>query len=332
MNVLKSFYDKIDSLNNEVKVSEIKDLISVIIPVYGDRLLVKMLYDRLNEETSKINADFEYIMVCDCCPYGSGSEIEKIALKDKRVKYIDLMKNSGQHLAIKAGIDYAQGDYAVVMDCDLQDNPKEIKRFYEKIKECGADVVFGIRTKRKESFLKKFYSKAANGLYSLFEKNNNENDKQCGNFSIFNKSVIEQLKLINEAYFAFSAVINALGYSKDYIDIEQEARPVGKSAYNFFKGLKLFIQLVVNNSNKPLLFAAYCSFIMFVFCFIFILKLFFDYFFLGSRLLGWTSLMSAIFFIGGLIFAYLGLLGIYIGQIFKLSQKRPLYTVRKKIN
>ena len=310
-----------------------KDLISVVIPVYGDKRLVKMLYDRLNEETKDIDADFEYIMVCDCCPYGSSEEIEKIALNDTRVKFIDLMKNVGQHLAIKAGIDHVQGNYAIVMDCDLQDNPKEIRRFYAKIKENNADIIFGTRQSRKEGIIKKLYSKIARSLYVKFDCIvDNGKDEACGNYSIFNKNVIDTLKSINETYFVFVPIVNTIGFRKDYILVEQEQRPVGISGYNFIKGLKLFTRVVVNNSNKPLVFAAHCSFIMFVLCFIFILKLFGDYFFLGSRLMGWTSIMCAIFFIGGLIFAYLGLLGIYIGQIFRLSQNRPLYTIKKRIN
>ena len=120
-----------------------KDLISVVIPVYGDKRLVRILYSRLIENLSKLDVDFEIIMVCDACPYGSADEIQKLALEDNRVKFIDLQRNFGQHIAIKAGIDAANGDYTMVMDCDLQDNPQDIPRFYNKIKECNCDVIFG---------------------------------------------------------------------------------------------------------------------------------------------------------------------------------------------
>ena len=144
-----------------------KDTISIVSPIYGDKRNVRLLYDALISVLTEMDVNYEIVLVNDGCPYGSGEEIEKLALTDIHVKFIDLSRNFGQHYAIKAGIDYAKGNYVVVMDCDLQDNPQYIPKFYAKIKE-GYDVVFGARVKRRDSFLKKFLSNVFEFVQKLF--------------------------------------------------------------------------------------------------------------------------------------------------------------------
>lgn len=309
-----------------------RDLISVVIPVYGDKKLVKILYEKLVSVFSRMPVDYEIIEVCDACPYGSADEIRKLAKKDKKVKFINLSRNFGQHLAIKAGLDYASGDYTVVMDCDLQDNPEDIVRLYKKIKTTKVDVVFGEREKREDSFFKKICSKAAQYLIYGLSDFSHCDARDLSNLSIFSKNVLNVLKEDTEPYFVFTYIILSSGFEADYITISQEQRMLGKSGYNFFKGARLFCEALTSNSNKPLIFAGMCSFLMFVFCGLFILKLLFDYFVFGQRLLGWTSIMISIFFIAALLFAYLGILGVYIGQIFKMSQGRKIYMIKEKAN
>ena len=310
-----------------------KDLISIISPVYGDKRNVKLLYNAILDALDKNNYfDFEIILVNDACPYGSGEEIEKLAIKDIRVKYIDLSRNFGQHNAIKAGIDNARGDWAVVMDCDLQDDPNDILKFYNEAKK-GFDVVWGIRTKRNDSFFKKFLSKG----FQFVEKylSNYTSKYDHGNFSIISKKVINEFKLINNHNFNYCTVINYLYGGRantSYINIEKYQRAEGHSGYNITKGIKLALKSIIANSNKPLIFATYCSLIMFLFSILFTIKLFLDYFIYNNRLLGWTSIMVSIFFIGGLLFAYLAILGLYIGAIFQEAKHKPLYVIRKTMN
>ena len=306
-----------------------KDFISVISPVYGDKRNVKLLYDALTSVLNKMDVDYEIILVNDGCPYGSGEEIEKLALDDTHVKFIDLSRNFGQHYAIKAGIDYAKGDYAVVMDCDLQDNPEDIPRFYAKIKE-GHDIVFGERVKRCDSLFKKFLSES----YGFVQKHMTDfyPTRNHGNFSIISKKVLNEFKKINNYNFNYGTMIYFIGFHIEYIPIEKEERLEGKSGYNIIKGIKLALKSIISNSSKPLTFAAYCSLGMFIISICFILKLLFDYFVFHNKLLGWTSIMASIFLISGLLFVYLSLLGLYIAGIFREVKNRPLYIVRKTIN
>src|SRR5450759_2102429 len=134
-----------------------KPHISIVSPVYGCKTCLYELYYRLKETLEKITPDFEIILVNDASPDGAWDIIVELANKDKRVKGIDLSRNFGQHYAITAGLDRSNGEWVVVMDCDLQDQPEEILKLYDKTKD-GFDIVLAKRTNRKDSFVKKTFS------------------------------------------------------------------------------------------------------------------------------------------------------------------------------
>ena len=128
--------------------------ISIVTPVYGCARALPELYERLVKTLASITENFDIIMVNDQSPDGAWTIIQQLAAKDPRVKGINLSRNFGQHRAITAGLDFADGDWVVVMDCDLQDQPEEITKLYNKAIE-GYDVVFGRRAERKDGFFKK---------------------------------------------------------------------------------------------------------------------------------------------------------------------------------
>lgn len=120
-------------------------MISIVSPVYGCKTMLAELYLRVKTTLTEMNQDFELILVNDNSPDGAWETIAELAAKDKRVKAINLSRNFGQHYAITAGLDFAKGDWVVVMDCDLQDQPEEIAKLYAKAQE-GYDVVLACRT------------------------------------------------------------------------------------------------------------------------------------------------------------------------------------------
>ena len=128
-------------------------LISIISPVYKAENIVAELVKRITDEVSLFTDSYELILVEDCGPDNSWGKIQEECYKNNKVKAIRFSRNYGQHYAITAGLEYAIGDYAVVMDCDLQDNPKYIKELYE-IAISGVDIVFTFKEKRKHSFFK----------------------------------------------------------------------------------------------------------------------------------------------------------------------------------
>jgi polyisoprenyl-phosphate glycosyltransferase len=298
--------------------------ISIVVPVYGCKESLIELYERLKVVFTTMGKDFEIIFIEDNCPQASWEIIKKLAARDQRVKGLLLSRNFGQHKAITAGLENCQGDWVVVMDCDLQDQPEEILKLYNKAQE-GYEVVFGKRNLRKDNFFKKLSSKVYYWIFNYLTDNSFDNT--IANFSIVNKKVIKNILKLSEHNRAYPLLINWIGFKTTSINVEHCLRLKGKSAYNFSKSLNLAIDLIISHSNKPLRlsikFGILMSFISLILGIFYIIrKLTMD-----ISVEGWTSLMVIILFISGLIFANLGILGLYIGKIFDESKNRPLYVV-----
>ncbi|WP_103919087.1 glycosyltransferase family 2 protein, partial [Candidatus Venteria ishoeyi] len=223
--------------------------ITVVTPVYGCAESLYELYNRLNTTLSKISTDFEIIMVNDASTDNAWEAIIELAEKDKRVKGICLSRNFGQHKAIIAGLDFASGEWVVVMDCDLQDQPEEILKLYNKAME-GFDIVWGRRVNRKDSYLKKLSSKIFYKIYDYFTES--KVDNTIANFSIISKNVLYSLRKLKEQNQMYPLFIHWLGFSSTSIDIDHSIRAKGKSSYTLNKLFNLAIDGIVSQSNKPL--------------------------------------------------------------------------------
>lgn len=303
--------------------------ISVISPVYGCRESIQRLYDELSKTLRELALNYEIIFVNDECPQNSWQEIVKIAKQDTKLKAIKLSKNFGQHYAITAGLDYASGNYIVVMDCDLQDKPQEIKRFYQKAKE-GYDIVYGRRFDRQDSFFKSYTSKLFYYILEYFTET--KHDHTIGNYGIYSRRVIEAIKSLQERSRDFLLLVKIVGFSSTYLDIEHLPRIYGKSSYNFSKMMDLAIDSIVSHSAKPLKliikFGLSISFISIIVA----ICLMVAHFTYGFSVEGWTSLMVSMFFLFGVLFGIVGVVGVYIGKIFDQVKARPLYIVEEVIN
>jgi glycosyltransferase involved in cell wall biosynthesis len=224
--------------------------ISVVIPVYGCRACLEDLYQRLVTALAAITPSYEIILVNDACPQNSWEVIKQIAMKDPHVKGIDLSRNFGQIRAITAGLHYAHGEWVVVMDCDLQDKPEEIVRLYNKAQE-GHDVVFTRRAVRQDSFLKKLLSKVFYWIYGYFT--GGAFDSSIGNFSISRRIVMDNYKRMGDQNRAFILFIKWMGFKSAVIDIDHAERAAGKSSYTLRKQLRMALEIITTQSNKPLI-------------------------------------------------------------------------------
>ena len=302
--------------------------ISVVIPIYGCRAAVNELYNRLIKSLSDITDDFEIIMVNDSCPQNSWELIEKICEQDKRVVGIEMARNFGQMKAITAGLDYSTGDWVVVMDCDLQDRPEEIVNLYNKAQE-GYDVVFAKRKNRKDSGLKVFISKMFYKVYSF--ASDDSYDPELCNFSICKRNVIDSYCSMREMHRAYVMYIRWLGFRQTAIDVQHDERFEGKSSYNMKKRIKMAGEILTSQSDKILRFTVGLGFLITFISFIVIIALVVHYF-MGTVATGWTSTIATLCLIGGINITVVGLVGIYVGNIFMQSKNRPLYVVRQVVN
>lgn len=300
--------------------------ISVVTPVYGCSKSLAQLYTRLEKTLSTITHEFEIIMVNDASPDNAWESIKELAAKDSRVKGINFSRNFGQHRAITAGLDYAKGNWVVVMDCDLQDQPEEIIKLYNKAQE-GYDVVFGRRHERKDSTFKQLGSTVFYKILDYFTES--KVDSSIANFSIVSSKVIDELKKLKEQNRLYPLFINWLGFKRADINIEHASREEGKSSYTFSKLINLALDGIVSQSNKPLKMAIKFGFLMSFFSLMYATWLVVRFFIFSVPVEGWTSVMVSIYFIGGLLFANMGLLGLYIGKTFDETKNRPLYVIQE---
>ena len=303
--------------------------ISVVIPVYGCRAAIPELHRRLCESLEKISKAFEIILVDDYCPQNSWEEIQKVCEKDKRVIGIHMARNFGQIRAITAGLDKSRGDWVVVMDCDLQDRPETIPELYQKAQE-GYDVVFARREGRKDSAITKFLSKCFYKVYDYFT--DGTFDSSICNFSISKRKVIDYYCRMREQNRAYTMFIRWLGFKQTAIDMPADERFEGKSSYNLKRKLKMAFEIITSQSNKPLLFSVKLGFVSAFLALIYIIYLVFREIILGDVLVGWTSIVASIYLMGGVILCAIGVVGIYVGNIFNEAKNRPLYVIDECLN
>ena len=302
--------------------------ISVVIPVYGCPAALPELHERLCTSLSKITESFEIILVNDACPKGSWAVIEELCAKDHRVVGVELSRNFGQIYAIAAGMDIAKGNYVVVMDCDGQDRPEEILNLYAKAQE-GYDVVFARRAVRKDGFIKRLVSRMFYGVYSY--ASGTKYDPAICNFSIITRRVADSYCAMRERHRAYVAYIKWLGFRETAIDVEHCERIEGKSSYNFKKRMKMAGDILISQSDKALKLAVKLGLLLTFLSLGFAIWLIVNYF-INDVLSGWTSTLVVLCFLAGILEVSIGLVGLYVGNIYMQVKERPLYVVRSVLN
>lgn len=302
---------------------------SVVVPVYGCPEALHPLHERLCNTLSRITEDYEIILVNDGCPKGSWNRVAEICNRDKHVIGINLSRNFGQVNATNAGLEYASGDYVVLMDCDLQDRPEAILDLYEEA-EKGFDIVFAARKDRKDNWFVKFCSKTFYSIYNHMVEGNFNPD--IANFCIVRKKIVDEYCAIPEHNKAYTTILSWMGYRTSVLEIEGEERLEGKSSYNFSKRLVLAIDMLTFQSNKPLYFFIKLGVAIGIFAVLYILYQLGIYFVVGGAPSGWMSLIAVVSLLGGIQLVSIGVIGIYIGNIFNETKNRKSYYVQEILN
>jgi glycosyltransferase involved in cell wall biosynthesis len=307
-------------------MDEKMQIISVVVPVYKAEHCLDELYHRLVAALTPITSGFEIVLVEDCGGDNSWQVIERLAAADPRVHGIQFSRNFGQHYGITAGLDHCHGDWVVVMDCDLQDRPEEIPRLYAKAQE-GYDIVLARRGARQDPPLKRITSWLFYKVFSYLA--DIEYDGASGNFRIMSRKVVANFRRMGEQLRFFGGLVQWLGFSTTSIEVEHAERFEGNSTYTFAKLWKLATETIIAYSDKPLRIGVRFGFGMAGLAFSYGMYILLRALLYGSPIPGWNSLIVSMYFIGGIIIAMLGIIGIYLGKAFDESKKRPLYIVRR---
>ena len=303
--------------------------ISVVIPVYGCPAAVVPLYERLTKVLGEMKVSYEIVMVDDCDKMNSWEEVCKVASADERVKAIHFTRNFGQGCAITAGVRQASGDWIITMDCDLQDSPENIPDLYGKALE-GYDVVFVRRRQRKESFFVRLFAKWYHNLLCILS--GVDFDYDLATYLIASRRAADQYVLSKDRGRDFGVFLMWLGFKHTFVEYEQKVRYDGKSSFTFGQKLKTAVDIISTYSNRPLYVSIWIGAISAVLSFVYIIYAFIQYFVYNANPEGWTTVAAALFFFGGAVLSTLGIMGIYLGNVFDMSKDRPLYAVQESIN
>ncbi len=305
-------------------MEELKPIISFVSPVYKSEKILEKLVSEIQKVMSVIGADYEIILVDDRSPDKSWDVMKKLSQDFSEVSSIRLSRNFGQHPAIMAGLSQAKGEWIVVMDCDLQDQPKEVLKLYNKAKE-GFDIVLAKRKNRQDSFLKKLSSKVFSKIYGFFTDTNYDNE--VANFGIYHHKVIKSILDISDSIKFFPLFVSFVGYNSTSIVVEHAQREEGSSSYSFFKLISLAFNSIISFSNKPL--KLFVKFGLAISGTSFVFGLYNIYLALTKQIevLGYSSIIVSIWFLSGIIITTIGITGIYVGKIFDQTKDRPIFII-----
>jgi dolichol-phosphate mannosyltransferase len=303
--------------------------LSIVSPVYRAEKIIPELVARIEKTVTKITDDFEIILVEDCGPDNSWEVIEKISQDKIYLKGIKLSRNFGQHYAITCGLDHAHGEWVVVMDCDLQDQPEEIEKLYYKTRE-GFDIVLASRIERQDHFFKRFFSKLF--YRTLGYLTGSEQDETIANFGIYHNKVIKAVTSMRESIRYFPTMIKWVGFKSTKIDIEHAERLEGESSYNFKRLLDLALDIILAFSDKPIRLAIKFGFIISLGSIAVAIYYLIKWVLGDVEVLGYTSLIISIWLLSGISISILGIVGQYVGKTFEGVKNRPIYIKDKTTN
>lgn len=307
-------------------------MISIVIPIFNEEENIPNLYARLTAAAPSWKEDYEIVLVDDGSSDGSLEIMTELIEKDARVRLIKLSRNFGHQPAISAGIQEAKGDAVVIMDGDLQDPPEELYRFLDKWRE-GYQVVYAIRTKRKEGFFKKIaYATFYRMLAAISEI---DIPLDSGDFCVMDRKVVNAIVKEMPEQIRFVRGLRAYaGFKQIGVKYERAERAAGEVKYTFKKLMELALDGLFGFSNVPLRLATYFGFIIaipsFIVGFFFVLHRMIGFKVLGhtpAEIPGTTTLTVGMYFLGGVTLIILGILGEYIGRIYIEVKRRPFFVI-----
>jgi polyisoprenyl-phosphate glycosyltransferase len=299
--------------------------VSVVIPVYNEAAVLPTLYNRLIHVMNGLGEPYEIIFVNDGSADESSLLLRNLHAKNERVKFLSLSRNFGHQMAITAGLDHSLGQAVVVMDADLQDPPEVIPRLIEQWRK-GYDIVFAVREKRHGEGLFKRVTAAL--FYRLLRYlTATEILLDVGDFRLMSCRALEALKSIRERNRFIRGLAGWIGFRQTSVTFVRDVRYAGETKFPLKKMMQFALTGIVSFSLVPLQLAGYLGFLVSSVSFLYMvyaigLKLFTD-----RVVQGWTSVMVAVLFLGGVQLLSLGIIGEYLGRVYEEVKQRPLYIV-----
>jgi len=309
---------------------------SIVIPICNEEDNIPQLYATLVQVMEGICAGsehtegcFEIILVDDGSTDRSWQEIRTLNTKDQRVRGLSFSRNFGHHVALTAGLDHARGRAVILMDGDLQDPPEEIPRLLRKFRE-GFDLVYGIRKERNDPLLKRVSSHLFWWILRKFS--GVDIPRRQTMLRILSRRLVDVLRDMREQARFIHGMMAWTGFKTVTVEVKHNPRVRGTSKYDIPRMFRLAFHAVTSFSTVPLKLATYMGLFTSVVSFIIGIYFIYKKLFLGIPIIGYASVIVAVFFVGGIQLLVLGMLGEYLGRTYQEVQKRPLYIIRESLS
>ena len=301
-------------------------MLSLIIPIFNEEKLIDELVKRTISALESFVTDYEVIFVDDGSTDQSLNRILYWQQQNRKIKILSLSKNFGHQAAYTAGLEHAKGELVAMMDGDLQDPPELLSEMYKKIRDEDFDIVSGKKTGRKGKKGRILYAI----LFHLFFKNIGgiKNMENSGNYSMMKREAVDALLMMKEKVRYLPGLRTFIGFKQGYVEFVREGRFKGDPKMSIRKLFVLAADAIFSFSRFPIrlcLILGTIGTLVFMGAGIYVLiaKAY------GFAVIGWSSTLLSIYFLGSIQLVFLGILGEYVYRSYKESQNRPVYFVKK---
>lgn len=302
--------------------------VSIIVPAYNEEESLPFLYERLEKlmDANK-NYEFEILFVNDGSKDKTIDLIKEYREKDKRINYVDFARNFGKEIAMIAGLDYATGDCVIFIDADLQDPPELIPEMIKYWEEGYDDVYAQRRSRKGETWLKKFTSKMYYRVLQSLTKVPIQKD--TGDFRLLDRRCVNALRKMRETGRNSKSMFSWIGYKKKAIFYDRDPRIAGSTKWNYAKLINLAIDGITSFTTSPLRISTYLAIPTFLALLIYFIYVIVKCIRLNVAIQAFQAIILLILFFSGIQILLFGIVGEYLGRIFNESKHRPLYLVNE---
>lgn len=298
--------------------------LSIITTLYHSAPYIREFYERVVAAAEKITSDFEIIFVNDGSPDDSLTLSVELHRSDSRVVVIDLSRNFGHHKAIMTGLSYVRGEMVFLLDSDLEEEPELLNQFYERYRHGDCDVVYGVQTRRKGGWFERISGDLFYWLVNLLS--DLDMPRNVVTARLMSRRYVKSLTEYKEREVFLAGLWHITGYVQIPVTVMKHFK--GETTYNLRRKLSILVNSITSFSNRPLKGIFYAGAAISGTSACYVLYLIWSKLFYGVSVDGWTSLIVSVWFIGGLVILFLGVIGLYLSKIFVEIKQRPYTTVR----
>lgn len=301
--------------------------LSIVSTLYASAAYLEEFCRRASDTARQLTQDFEIVLVNDGSPDRSLEVALDVRRRNAHVKVVDLARNFGHHKAMMTGLSHARGDLVFLIDSDLEESPELLSAFLAEMERSGADVVYGVQSKRRGSA----FERATGAMYyTLFNAITSQPiPRNLVTVRLMTQRYVRALVAHQEREIMIAGLWTITGFSQTPLAVEKKHK--GASSYSVRRKITHLVNSVTSFSSMPLVFIFYLGLSISAFAGVFGLYLVIRRLFFGVLLEGWPSLIVSVWFLGGLTLLSLGVIGVYLAKVFMEVKQRP-YTIVRDIH